>query len=95
MVENFLYFTELVGMPVFDLKSRRLGRVRDAALVPLVHSARVDRFLMGGADAFLTIRYDQIRSIEFGKGIALSDEQLTPYHDDEYLLRIGRDLLDQ
>jgi len=25
----------------------------------------------------------------------LSDEQLVPYHDDEYMLRIGRDLLDQ
>jgi sporulation protein YlmC with PRC-barrel domain len=78
MAENLLFFTELVGMPVFDLKNRRLGRVRDAALVPLVHSSRIDRFLMGGADALLTIRYDQIRSIEFGKGISLSDEQLTP-----------------
>jgi len=34
MADNILFFTELVGMPVFDLKNRRLGRVRDAAWCP-------------------------------------------------------------
>jgi CBS domain-containing protein/sporulation protein YlmC with PRC-barrel domain len=95
VAENLLYFTELVSMPVFDLKGRRIGRVKDAAVVPLIHPARIDRILMGGADAWLTIRYDQVRSFEVGKGISLDDEQLIPYHDDEYMLRIGRDLLDQ
>ena len=32
---------------------------------------------MDGTDAWLTIRYDQVRSIQFGKGISLNDEQLT------------------
>ncbi len=95
MADNLLFFTELLSMPVFDLKGRRIGRVRDAALVPLVHYSRVDRILVGGGDAWLTIRYDQIRSISLDSGIALSEEQLTPYHEDEYMLRIGRDLLDQ
>ncbi len=95
MAENLLYFTELVSMPVFDLKGRRIGRIKDAAIVPLIHPSRIDRFLMGGADAWLTIRYDQVRSIELHKGIALNDEQLIPYHDDEYMLRIARDLYDQ
>src|SRR5262249_46385903 len=95
MAENLLYFTELVAMPVFDLKGRRIGRVKDAAVVPLVHPARIDRILMGAGDAWLTIRFDQVHSIHLGKGISLSDEQLVPYHDDEYMLRIGRDLLDQ
>jgi magnesium transporter len=94
MAENLLYFTELVSMPVFDLKGRRIARVKDAAVVPLVHSARIDRLLVGGGYAWLTIRYDQIRSIGL-KGITLSDELLVPYHDDEYMLRIARDLLDQ
>jgi magnesium transporter len=84
-----------VSLPVFDLKGRRIGRVKDAALVPLIHSSRIDRLLMGGAEAWLTIRYDQVRSIELGRGISLNDEQLVPYHDDEYMMRIGRDLLDQ
>ena len=82
-------------MPVHDVKGRRIGRVRDAALVPLVHPSRIDRFLVGGGDAWLTVRYDQIRSISLDQGIFLSDEHLTPYHDDEYMLRLGRDLLDQ
>ena len=82
-------------MPVFDVRGRRLGRVKDAALVPLVHSSRIDRYLVSGGDAWLTVRYDQVRSISLDEGIFLSDEHLTPYHDDEYMLRLGRDLLDQ
>ena len=95
MAETFLYFTELLSMPVLDLKGRRIGRVKDAAVVPLVSASRIDRLLMGGADAWLTIRYDQIKSIDFQHGISLAEEQLVPYHDDEYMLRIARDLLDQ
>ncbi len=95
MAENLLYFTELLALPVLDLKGRRIARVKDAAIVPLVHSSRIDRLLVGGGYAWLTIRYDQVRSITLGEGVSLSDEQLVPYHDDEYMLRIGRDLLDQ
>jgi CBS domain-containing protein/sporulation protein YlmC with PRC-barrel domain len=95
MADNFLYFTELLSMPVLDLKGKRIGRAKDAALVPMEHAARIDRFLVGSGDIWLTVRYDQIRSITLDRGIQLSDEQLLPYHDDEYMLRIGRDLLDQ
>src|SRR5262245_49799570 len=95
MTEQLLYFTELISMPVYDLKGRRIGRVKDAALVPLVHSSRIDRFLVGGESSWLMLRYDQIRSIGLSEGIHLNDELLVPYHDDEYMLRIGRDLLDQ
>jgi magnesium transporter len=95
MAENLLYFTELVGMPVFDLKNQRIGRVKDAAIVPLVDSSRIDRLLVGGADTWLAIRYDQVRAIVLDKGVSLSDEVLVPYHDDAYMLRIVRDLLDQ
>ncbi len=95
MADNILYYTELLSMPVLDLKGRRIGRVKDAALVPRAHAARIDRVLVGGGDTWLTLRFDQIRSICLDEGIQLSDEQLLPYHDDEYMLRIGRDLLDQ
>lgn len=95
MAENLLFFTELIGMPVLDVRGHRIGRVKDAALVPLAHAARIDRILVGGPYSWLTIRYDQVRSVVLGKGIELIDEQLMPYHDDEYMLRIGRDLLDQ
>jgi CBS domain-containing protein/sporulation protein YlmC with PRC-barrel domain len=61
-----------------------------------VHSARIDRLLVGGNGySWLTVRYDQVRSIFRDDGIFLSDEVLVPYHDDEYMMRIGRDLLDQ
>src|SRR5947208_2059141 len=92
---DFLFFTEVLGMPVYDLKHRRIGRVKDAAVVPLIHPARVDRFLVGGGSAWLSVRYDQISSISLEKGIQLANERLYPYHSDEYMLRIQRDLLDQ
>ncbi|MDE3197531.1 MAG: magnesium transporter, partial [Acidobacteriota bacterium] len=92
---DFLFFTELIGLPVFDLKHRRIGRVKDAAVVPLIHPARIDRFLVGAGASWLSVRYDQIASISLDGGIQLSNERLYPYHSDEYMLRINRDLLDQ
>ena len=91
---DHLFFTELVGLKVYDLKGRKLGRVRDAAIVPLVDPVRVDRYLLGGGWAWLTVRHDQIQTISLD-GIWLRDEQLTPYHRDDYMLRLERDLLDQ
>ena len=94
MAESLLFLTELLGLPVYDLKGRRIGRVRDSALVPLADPFRVDRYLIGAGSAWLSVRHDQVQSISL-QGIRLSDEVLTPYHDDEYMLRIARDLLDQ
>ena len=94
MAETLLFLTEMLNLPVYDLRGSRIGRLRDAAIVPLVDAARVDRFLVGGGWAWLSIRYDQVRSISL-EGICLRDEKLTPYHDDEYMLRLARDLLDQ
>jgi magnesium transporter len=94
MADEILFLTELLGLKVYDLKGRMLGVVKDAAIVPLIHPSRVDRFLLGGGWAWLTIRHDQVRSISLD-GIYLKDEQLTPYHSDEYMLRLVRDLLDQ
>ena len=91
---NLLFFTELLGLEVYDLKGRRIGRVEDAALVPLVDPVRVDRYLIRAGWAWLTVRHDQIQSLSLD-GIHLQDELLVPYHDDEYMLRIARDLLDQ
>jgi len=94
MADQLLFFTELVGLKVYDLKGRKLGVVRDAAVVPLVDPVRIDRFLIGGDGTLLSVRYDQVRSISLD-GIYLRDENLTPYHSDEYMLRLRRDLLDQ
>ena len=94
MADDILFLTELLGLKVFDLKGRSLGFVKDAAIVPLIHPARVDRFLVGGGWAWLTVRHDQVRSLSLD-GIYLKDEVLTPYHSDEYMLRLVRDLLDQ
>jgi CBS domain-containing protein len=49
---------------------------------------------VGAGPGWLSIRYDQIDNISTD-GIRLKDERLTPYHSDEYMLRMVRDLLDQ
>ena len=92
--EEYLYLTELLGLRVYDLKGRLIGTLRDAALVPLIDPIRVDRYLVGAGPGWLSIRHDQIQSIT-RTGIHLKDERMTPYHSDEYMLRIARDLLDQ
>lgn len=94
MADEILFLTELLGLKVYDLKGRRIGVIKDAALVPLVDPVRVDRYLIGNGGAWLSVRHDQIRSIST-RGIHLRDEVLTPYHSDEYMLRLARDLLDQ
>ena len=94
MADDLLFLTELLGLKVYDLKGRSLGLVKDAAIVPLIHPARVDRYLVGGGWAWLTVRHDQVRAVSLD-GIYLKDELLTPYHSDEYMLRLVRDLLDQ
>jgi hypothetical protein len=76
---EFLFFTELIGLPVYDLKQRRIGRVKDAAVVPLIHPARVDRILVAAGGSWLSVRYDQIATISL-RGIQLSNERLYPYH---------------
>ena len=94
MPDQRLFFTELLGLKVFDLKGRTLGVVKDAAIVPLLDPVRVDRYLIGSGATWLTVRHDQVRSLSLD-GIHLRDEILTPYHSDEYMLRVVRDLLDQ
>src|SRR5690606_41350307 len=92
--DDVLFCTELTGLKVYDTRGRKIGRVKDAALVPIIDPSRIDRFLVGGGWSWLSIRFDQVRSISLN-GIFLRDEKLTPYHADEYMLRIVRDLLDQ
>jgi magnesium transporter len=92
--KNLLFLTELIGMRLYDVRGKRIGRVREAALVPAIHPLRVDRYLVGGGWAWWTVRHDQVRSISID-GIWLGDEHLTPYHDDESMLRLVQDLLDQ
>jgi magnesium transporter len=93
-VAELLFLTELLGLKVHDLKGRVLGVVKDAALVPLVDPVRIDRYFVGFGTTWLTIRYDQVGSITLD-GIHLRDEKLIPYHSDEYMLRMIRDLMDQ
>jgi sporulation protein YlmC with PRC-barrel domain/CBS domain-containing protein len=94
MADSLLFLTELMGMKVYDLKGRKIGRLRDACLVPSIDPVIVDRYLVGGELTWWTVRQDQVERISLD-GIYLRDEQLTPYHEDEYMLRMVRDLLDQ
>ena len=91
--EEVLFCTELIGLRVFDTRGRQIGRVKDAALVPIIDPTRVDRFLVGGGGP--GCRPLRPGPVHIVKGHLSSREKLTPYHSDEYMLRIVRDLLDQ
>src|SRR5580704_11328917 len=56
MADQLLFLTELLGLKVYDLKGRKLGVIKDAALVPLIDPVRIDRYLVGGGWTWLTIR---------------------------------------
>lgn len=92
--DDIVYFTELLSLKVVDLRGKKIGNLRDAALVPLIDPLRIDRFLVGAGPGWLSVRHDQVKAID-SRGIQLKDEILTPYHSDEYMLRMKRDLLDQ
>ena len=47
------------------------------------------RSLLSGDGTLLSIRFDQVKTISLD-GIHLRDENLTPYHADEYMLRLAR-----
>jgi hypothetical protein len=61
MAESIPLFTELLGLPC-STPETAIGRVRDAAVVPLVHPARIDRFPWA-AVGLAERHYDQIDSI--------------------------------
>jgi CBS domain-containing protein/sporulation protein YlmC with PRC-barrel domain len=92
--DDIVYFTELLSLNVVDLRGKKIGNLRDAALVPLIDPLRIDRFLVGAGPGWLSVRHDQVKAID-SRGIHLKEEILTPYHSDEYMLRMKRDLLDQ
>lgn len=92
--DDIVYFTELLSLNVVDLRGKKIGNLRDAALVPLIDPLRIDRYLVGAGPGWLSVRHDQVKAID-SRGIHLKDEILTPYHSDEYMLRMKRDLLDQ
>jgi len=71
-------FTEPDGNAGARLKGRRIGRVKDAALVPLVNPSRIDPLPGGRRDPWLTVRYDQVQSVELGRRNPVSDEMLVP-----------------
>ncbi len=60
MASSLLFLTELMGMKVYDLTGRRIGRVRDACLSPRVDKVRIDQFLVGGEWNWWTVRHDQV-----------------------------------
>jgi len=89
-------FLLLHGPPrpsVYDLKQRLIGRVRDAALVPLIHPARIDRYLV--ARVFVALHSLRPDFSHLAERHPALERKALPYHSDEYMLRIQRDLLDQ
>ncbi len=91
---KLVYLTELTGMRLIGPNGARIGRVREAAVVPREHARRVARFLFGTGHTRFAVRWDQVLAFS-DDGIQLSDEIFSPYYDNDYHLLLTKDLLDQ
>ncbi len=94
MADDFLYLSELLGVVVYDLKGRRIGTLRDAAL-GAADRCQAHRPLPGRSGPWVAQHPLRSGSQHRPERYSPADERLTPYHSDEYMLRMVRDLLDQ
>ena len=91
---RLVYLTELTGMRMIGPQGTRIGRVREAAVVPREHPRRIARFLFGWGRTKFAVGWDQILAFT-EDGIQLSDESFAPYHENDSHLLLTKDLLDQ
>lgn len=91
---RLVYLTELTGMRLIGPQGARIGRVREAAVVPREHPRRIAQFLFGSGSTRFAVRWNQVLAFQ-DDGIALSEDSFSPYYADDDHLLLTKDLLDQ
>jgi CBS domain-containing protein/sporulation protein YlmC with PRC-barrel domain len=87
--------SELLGLPVYDFESGRLGRVREVALVPQDDPTRIAALIVRTTDGDRIIATDLLRTVNGGVHTAAHSGDLPRYSSGEGMLLLERDLLDQ
>jgi magnesium transporter len=87
--------SDLLGLPVYDYESGRLGRVREVALVPQEDPTRIAAFIVRTPDGDRIVGTDLLRTVNGGVHTSAHFDNLPKYSSGEGMLLLERDLLDQ
>jgi len=87
--------SDLLGLPVYDSVSGRLGRVREVALLPQDDPVRIAALIVRTAEGDRIVATDLLRTVNGGVHTAAVSADLPKYTSGEGMLLLERDLLDQ
>jgi magnesium transporter len=87
--------TELLGLPVYDSGGHRIGRVREAAIVPAEDTQRVSTLVVRTPKGEFLVPMSAVHRVDGDVRVATPAADWTRYGGGEGMLLLGRDLLDQ
>jgi len=87
--------SDLLGLPVYDFESGRLGRVREVALVPQDDPTHIAALIVRTPHGDRIVATDLLRTVNGGVHTAAHSADLPIYTSGEGMLLLERDLLDQ
>jgi CBS domain-containing protein/sporulation protein YlmC with PRC-barrel domain len=90
-----LALSDLLGLPVYDSVSGRMGRVREVALLPQDDPVRIAALIVRTSSGDRIVATDLLRTVNGGVHTAAVVEDLPKYTSGEGMLLLERDLLDQ
>ncbi len=90
-----LALSELLGLPVYDADSGRMGRVREVALVPQDDPVHIAALIVRTPQGDRIVSGDLLRSVNGGVYTTAHTADLPKYSSGEGMLLLERDLLDQ
>ena len=90
-----LALSELLGLPVYDSDSGRMGRVREVALVPQDDPVRIAALIVRTKQGDRIVGTDLLRTVNGGVYTTAHTAELPKYSSGEGMLLLERDLLDQ
>lgn len=87
--------SDLLGLPVYDSESGKLGRVREVALVPQDDPTHIAALIVRTPNGDRIVATDLLRNVNGGVHTAARFADLPKYSSGEGMLLLERDLLDQ
>ena len=91
-----LYLTEILGLPVIDSSGKKVGKVTELAVAPVVQPSRVAILLLKNTNGKPTIAVPFETVSAFSPEeirLRVAREELKPFQPDEALLLLRKDLL--
>ena len=87
--------SELLGLPVYDADSGRMGRVREVALMPQDDPVHIAALIVRTPQGDRIVGSDLLRTVNGGVYTTAHTADLPKYSSGEGMLLLERDLLDQ